>query len=276
MSLNQTKQDTALWDKHRAKIYSKRGGWRIGKGVYNCGYDMMNDLVGEKSYMQVMFLNATGRLPDRKLADWLEAVHICLSWPDPRIWCNHIGALSGTVRTSVVSATVAGTLAADSKMYGQKTLIAGVSFIQKALVAYNDGVSVEDIIRGECAKQGGKPIIMGFARPIAKGDERAEAMARVSKSLGFPIGSHMALAYQIEDLLLREYDEGLNIGGFISAFLSDQDMAPEEVYQACALLVNSGVTACYLDAVERPAGAFSPLRCDDIEYRGKPVRDLSE
>ncbi|MCF6356038.1 MAG: hypothetical protein L3J26_13215 [Candidatus Polarisedimenticolaceae bacterium] len=274
MSLNQTKQDTALWDKYRAKIYSKRGGWRIGKGVYNCGYDMMNELVGEKSYMQVMFLNATGRLPDRKLADWLEAVHICLSWPDPRIWCNHIGALGGTVRASVVSATVAGTLAGDSKAYGQKTLVAGVSFIQKALAAYNDGISVEEIISGECAKHGGKPIIMGFARPIAKGDERAEAMARVSKLLGFSVGPHMKLAYQIEDVLSRDYDESLNICGFVSAFLSDQNMTPEGAYQAFALLVSSGVTACYLDVVGRPAGTFSPLQCEDIEYQGAPARAL--
>jgi len=274
MSLNKSKQNTTLWDKHRAKIYSKRGGWRIGKGVYNCGYDMMNDLVGEKSYMQVMFLNATGRLPDRKLADWLEAVHICLSWPDPRIWCNHIGALSGTVRTSVVSAAAAGALAGDSKAYGQKTLIAGISFIRQALTAYNNGLSVTEIINAECAKHSGKPIIMGFARPIAKGDERAEAMARVSKSLGFSIGSHMSLAYQIEDILLRNYNESLNICGFVSAFLSDQNLTPEEAYQTCALLVNSGATACYLDTAKRPAGTFSPLQCDDIEYQGKPARAL--
>jgi citrate synthase len=36
----------------------------------------------------------------------------------------------------------------------------------------------------------------------------------------------------------------------------------------------SGVTACYVDAVERPAETFLPLRCDDIDYQGPPPRDV--
>ena len=275
MSLNQTKQGTALWDKHRAKIYSKRGGWRIGKGVYNCGYDMMNDLVGEKSYMQVVVLNAVGRLPERKLANWLEAAFICLSWPDPRIWCNQIGALNGTMQASVVSATVAGILAADSRRYGSKPLIDGATFIQNALVGNNKGLSVTKIISNECAKYGGRPFITGYARPIAKGDERVEAMERVTKNLGFSIGSHLQLAYKIEAELKEKFSEGMNINGYASAFLSDNGFSPMEIYQMCAIVVNSGVTACYMDAYDRPAGAFLPLQCEDIDYQGKPARGLS-
>ncbi len=275
MSLNQSKQDTTLWDKHRAKIYSRRGGWRIGKGVYNCGYDMMNDLVGEKSYMQVMFLNATGRLPERKLAEWLEAVHICLSWPDPRIWCNHIGALSGTARTSVVSATAMGTLAADSKAYGSLPLLDGVSFIQNALIDFNNkGLSVAEIVDNAGMKRGGKPVITGYARPIAKGDERIEAMERVTKNLNISIGPHLQLAYEIETELKERFDEGMNINGYVSAFLSDHDLIPKEIYQIFAMVVMSGVTACYMDAHDRPAGSFSPLQCDDVEYEGKAAREL--
>ena len=274
MSLKQNKQDTSFWDGYRNKIFSKRGGWVIGKGVFNCGYDMMRELVGKKSYMQVMILNATGRLPDRKLADWFEAVHICLSWPDPRIWCNQIGALSGTMQTSVVSATVAGILAADAKGYGTKPLVAGVSFIQKAMAAHKNGLSAREIVNEECDRFGGKPMIMGYARPIAKGDERIEAMEQVSNALGYSIGPHLNLAYTIERELFDKFNENMNINGYMSAFLSDQELTPEEVYQICAVLVTSGVTACYLDVNDRPAGAFLPLQCQDIEYQGKSAREL--
>jgi len=274
MSLNQTKQDTTLWDKHRAKIYSRRGGWRIGKGVYNCGYDMMRDLVGEKSYMQVVVLNAVGRLPEKKLADWLEAVFICLSWPDPRIWCNQIGALNGTMKGSVVSATVAGVLAADSRGYGSKPLVDGATFIQKALIDYDKSLPVAEIVSNECTKYGGKPFITGYARPIAKGDERIEAMERVTKNLGFSIGSHLQLAYQIEAELKERFSEDMNINGYVSAFLSDHGFSPMEIYQISTISVNSGVTACHMDAYDRPAGAFLPLQCEDIEYQGKAAREL--
>lgn len=267
--------DTALWDKNRNKIYSKKGGWIIGKGVFLHGYDMMNDLVGEVSYMQVMILNATGRMPERRLADWFEAVHICLSWPDPRIWCNHIGALGGTMQTSCVAATVAGILANDSRSYGTKPLIEGVEFIQDAMNKFKQGINVEKIVEMECAKHGGKPFIMGYARPIAKGDERVPAMEGVAENLGFSVGPHLSLAYEIENVLMERFNEGMNINGYMSAFLSDQGFLPEDVYRICSVLVNSGITACYVEACERPADAFLPLHCEDVLYQGKSHRDVT-
>ncbi|MDP2805616.1 MAG: hypothetical protein Q8O24_06695 [Gallionellaceae bacterium] len=263
-----------LWDERRGKIQSKKGGWIIGKGVFNHGYSMMDDLVGKVSYMQVMVLNATGRLPERAVADWFDAIHICLSWPDPRIWCNQIGALGGTARTSVVAATSAGVLAADAKAYGIKPLIQGVNFIQTALLDFKRGTSVDEIIRNECAKHRGKPNIMGYARPLAKGDERIIAMWRVQKALGLPIGEHLQLAEQIEQSLLKNFDESMNINGYMTAFLSDLGYTADEVYRIFAVLVTSGVTACYVDTRDKAPDTFLPLRCADIEYTGKLARPV--
>ena len=263
------------WDERRGTIQSKKGGWIIGKGVFNHGYSMMDELVGKVSYMQVVILNATGRLPERPIADWFEAIHICLSWPDPRIWCNQIGALAGASQTSVVAATTAGVLAADAKSYGIKPLLQGVQFIQAAMADCGRGFSADEIVKKECAKHRGKPYIMGYARPIAKGDERVVAMERVQKELGLPVGKHLQLAYQIERFLLRDFDESMNINGYVSAFLSDQGYTDEEVYRIFAVLVSSGVTACYVDTRDRPPESFLPLRCQDIEYTGKPARPVS-
>ena len=43
-------------DQRRGKIFSKAGGWFPGKGVFNHGYSMLDDLVGEKSYFQILVL----------------------------------------------------------------------------------------------------------------------------------------------------------------------------------------------------------------------------
>ncbi len=276
MSKNKKAPNTQLFDQYRGTIRSRTGGWFPGQGVFCHGYNMMEDLVGKNSYFQVMILNATGRLVERRLADWVEAAQICLSWPDPRIWCNCIGALGGTMRSSVVAATVAGILAADSKAYGQKTLTEGVRFIQGALADYKNGISPQQIVSTECARFGGKPTIMGYARPLAKGDERVEAMERVTTALGFEDGEHLSLAYQIEQLLLSEHNESMNINGYASAFLSDQGFSPEEVYRIFTILVTSGVTACYIDTLERPPETFLPLRCDDIDYQGPQPRDIPD
>ncbi len=274
MSSNTRHTNTSVWDENRGRIRSSKGGWIIGKGVFNHGYSMLDDLVGKFSYMQVLILNAIGKIPDRKIADWFEAAHICLSWPDPRIWCNQIGALAGTNQTSVIAATVSGILANDSRIYGSRTIIEGMHFIQRAYEAYSRGVTVDDIVKQACDLHGGKPHIMGYARPIAKGDERIAAMERTQKELGIPIGKHQRLAYEIEEILLRNFDESMNINGYMSSFLSDHGFTSEEVYRCLAILVNSGVTACYVDTRDKPAESFLPLRCDDIDYQGPPPREV--
>jgi hypothetical protein len=261
-----------ILNSNRNVIRSSTGGWRVGQGVYSHGYSMLDELVGEKSYFQLMILNATGRLVDRRLADWSEAMYGCLSWPDPRIWCNQIGALAGEAKTSVVAGTTAGIMAADSKMYGMYTILDGIAFIQSALEKTKNNQTPAEIVTDNIQKNRGKLNITGYVRPIAKGDERIETMQRVSKHLQFDEGPHLLLAYQIENQIKRRFNEGMNINGYVAAFFSDQGFSADEVYQIFSTVVMSGVTACYLDTIQKPNDSFLPLRCDDIEYLGKKQR----
>ncbi|MEJ2200586.1 MAG: hypothetical protein P8X63_06185 [Desulfuromonadaceae bacterium] len=73
--------DNSFWDSRRGVIRSRKGGWKMGQGVFSHGFNLLEELVGEHSYFQVMLLHATGRMPERRFADWLEAAFICLSWP---------------------------------------------------------------------------------------------------------------------------------------------------------------------------------------------------
>jgi len=101
-------------------------------------------------------------------------------------------------------------------------------------------------------------------------------MERVAKELGFAIGPHLELAYDIETILMERFNETMNINGYMSAFLSDQGLTAQEVYRICAVLITSGVTACYLDTFERPPETFLPMRCEDIDYQGQPPRAVPD
>jgi citrate synthase len=261
-------------ENNRNTIRSHTGGWKPGQGVYCHGYSMLEDLVGKKSYFQIMVLNATGRLVERRLADWIEAIYGCLSWPDSRIWCNQIGALSGVSRTTAVAGTVIGTLAADSRIYGMYTLLEGANFIKGCMEKRLQGVSVKQIIDESIEKNRGKVMMMGYIRPIARGDERIEAMEKITKDLGFKEGPHLKLAYEIEQELKNRFNEGMNINGFMTAFLSDQGFSFEEIYQLFVSLVISGVTACFLEQKNKEPDSFLPLRCDDIKYTGPAKRKI--
>ncbi len=264
------------WDANRGRIRTRKGGLRIGKSAFCHGYNITEELMGHVSYFQVLVLNATGRLVEKKLADWLEAAFIGVSYPDARIWCNQVGALSGTVRTSPVSAIAAGILASDSRTYGPGTSLEAMEFIKKAFLAKCRGLTACEIVTAELTRHGGKPYFTGYARPVMKGDERLAAIERVTKALGFPEGGHVTVAKEIEEVLMELFDEGMNFTGYMAAFLSDQNFSAQEAYRICAVMANSGVLACYADSYERPAGTFLPLRCEDIDYIGPPSRPVPD
>lgn len=262
-----------IWDTYNGVIRTKKGGWTITNGIITHGYSLLDDLLGKISFFQLLILHVTGKLPDRRLADWLEGAYMCLSWPDPRIWCNFIGSLGGSARISPASAVCAGTLAADSRVYGVGTLKACTEFIMAALQKYSEYQSAEQYIENYC-KRDGKLVTPGFARPLAKGDERVEAMQDVVVALHFAEGPHLKLAYEISNYLIEQYGESLNFAGYVSAFLVDQGFSANEVERVFSLWVNAGVHACYVEAAEKVPDSFLPLRCDDIEYTGEPIRTV--
>jgi len=274
-SLPKQGNDISFWDQRRGRILTRKGGWIIGEAVYNHGYSMLDDFVGEVSFFQVLTLNTVGRMVERSFADWLEALFICLSWPDSRIWCNQVGSLAGTLRASPVAAVCSGILASDAKMYGPGCMTTACDFIAGALRDNNAGLSPEGIV--DChpnRRNGGIPVIAGYARPVATGDERIAAMARTAAKLGLKDGKHVSLAYEIEKIMQAKWDESMNLAGYGAAFFADQGFAAQEVYRLLSCWVNSGVHACYAEAADQPPESFFPLHCEDIDYQGKPPRSV--
>ncbi len=276
--LTTEKRSSALWDENRGRIVTNRGGWRIGKAIYNCGYSMMDDLVGKKTFFQTLILNVTKKLPPRKLAEWFEASFICLSWPDSRIWCNQNGSLVGTVGGSPVVGSAIGILTADSRMYGPGAITGSAQFILRARRWQLDGLNPLQIVQRELAgkqQQGQKkPVIVGYSRPIATGDERVEAMEVVTRQLGYKHGEHLQLAFQIQQVLAKHYSENMNYAGYVTAFLADQGFSARDMYRIYSTWVHSGVHACYAEANDNARGAFWPWAVSDVEYAGPKARRL--
>ena len=270
--LSKNKTDFELWAEYRGQIISNNGGWFIDKGAFSYGHNIMQELAGNISYMQLVVLNVTGKIPSKNFADWLEAFFMGLSWPDARLWCNQIGSLGATLRSNQMAAILAGTLAADSRIYGVQPLIEAIAFIKKLQIE-NTTLSISSMIEN-LPKSKGKPLAMGYARPIALGDERVSIMHKIAKKLNFEEGLHVKLCFRIEAYLEQHYQEKINIAGYAAAFFVDQGYSAKEIYAISTTLVSSGVTACYLDYLKKPAETFLPLECNDVIYQGKEKRTL--
>ena len=224
--------------------------------------------------MQVLTLCCTGKLVDKKVGQWLDQNFIGISYPDSRFWCNFIGALGGDAGASAPSSACAGILASESKAYGGPvTSLIGMSFIQKARKEFLEGKTVEEIILKAPSKEG-KPMINGYARPVDKVDERVPPYEKLSEKMGFAVGEHLSLGYQISDYLSQNYNMGMNFGGYANAFLSDQGFTPDEMRVMKSVATYAGVLACHVEYESSKGNSFLPLKCEDIIYTGPKIREL--
>lgn len=265
---------TQYWDNYRRHMLSHTGKWVGGEDVTIRGYSLFSDLFNQISYMQLIVLNVTGRMIEKNLAKWLESNFMVMSYPDARIWCNQVGALSGCMGTSPSAATAAGALAADSRVYGgSQTSKHAMTYIQTAYKRIQAGESIQQLVESAPIKQG-RPAIIGFARPIVRDDERIAPHRQMSKELGFEEGPYMQFALELSDYLSEHYNMGINIGGYTSAFMLDQGFTPNELYTIKSICVASGVTACFTEYRERKEHAFLPQHCNDITYTGPTPRKL--
>lgn len=263
------------WDRRRGRISTDIGKWEGGVDVIIRHHSLFSELFMKKSYMQIVVLNATGRLISEQLATWLENNFMTMSYPDARIWCNQVGSFSGVMQSSPVAAVAAGCLAADSRAYGGSyTSERAMKYLQSALKRVEAGMSVAELVEQE-PKKSGRPSIIGFARPVAKMDERIVPHQNMTQQLGFKPGRHMVLADTISQYLAEHYGMGINIGGYTAAFMADQGFSPEDVYHIKALCVSSGVMACYLDQKKQSKACFLPMRVDDVDYVGVAARQCS-
>ena len=270
-----TEQGTDYWDLRRGRILSRKGGWELGKGITLHGYSLLDDLLGQASFFQVLILSVTGRLPEPRYAQWLEATFICMSWPDARIWCNQVSAFGGELRTTSTSAIAAGIISSDSTMYGPGASLDAIEFIQQAQRFTSEGGSVADFVEQVARTRTGLKA-PGYGRPIAKGDERVAAMIDYTSKLGFEEGPYFKLSIEIEAYLLEHYQESLNLAGYMSAFASDQGYSKLEMQRMISTCVSGGLHSCFSESRDQSSDSLLPLRCEDIEYTGPDERRLPE
>jgi hypothetical protein len=280
MRITQLSNNTVKeYDLLRNRIVSNKGGWIIGKGVFNQGYSMLDELVGKISYFQLLIFNITGKLVSENLAKWIEAFYQTVSWPDPRIWCNQIAALAGTAKTGPVSAIAAGVLASDSKLYGPGVIEPIAKFLIETESKRSSGEDLVELLEKYLAnkrkKVGDKAVVIGFSRPIATGDERVPILKNIARELDLVKGAHEILAENIHNYVHKKYAEGINVGGFVAALLVDQGFNIKEIYRLTTFAASAGIHACYAEYFDKPENHFLPMRCEDIEYNGPAPRNLT-
>ncbi len=265
--------DLKLWQSSRLKISSETGFWKGGNDTWFSTLSMKDQVIGKLSYIQILVLNATGKLPSKDFASWLEINLIGLSYPDSRIWCNQIAAYSACASNTPSSAVAAAILGADSRAYGgSQTSESGMNQLNEAFIRRQNGDSWDTICQS-VPNRNGKPMFIGFARPVDKDDERIQPYETSRKSLNLVKGQYLTFAFELSQHLTEHYSLAVNSGGYANAMFLDHGFTGTEAARVKSYAISAGAIASYRDNIKRTT-SFLPQHCDDIHYTGHAPREL--
>jgi hypothetical protein len=220
--------------------------------------------------MERYLLAITGRRFAPGAVRLLEAIWCYTSYPDARIWNNRVAALAGTARSTGNLALSAALALSEADIYGLGPCVRAIDFLIRTRAELEAGGELAACLRRERSR--GRAL-GGYGRPLCAADERIEPTVGLAGSLGLADGPHLKLARAVEALLVVERPRmRMNYGALTAALAADVGLTAREHYHFLIPLFLGGMPPCYLEATERPAGAFLPLPCQGVAYRGAPRR----
>lgn len=260
-------------EQYEGPLRSRAGQVFPGQRTVFGGHDL-HSTFADSDWIELYLFSICGRRLPRAQLNVIQRLWVYTSYPDARLWCNRVGALTGSTRGTGSQAIAAGIAATEASIYGQGPLTGIADFLSRAMAATCAGTTLEQVLRAELAQH---RQLTGFGRPVATAfiDERIPATMAMLEREGVPVGPHLALAFEIEKMLERIVGKRLPMtyAPIVSAIALDFGLTVRQAYLCQVPLLVAGMVPCYLEALERPSGATFVLRCDRIAYDGAAPRD---
>ncbi len=249
---------------------SSVGGSIPGERVVFRGKDAFSEFK-DWSWIELLYFCVSCKQPSKESAKFINGLYcMCFNYPDPRIWCNRVAALAGTVSSTAHLAVCAGSSVTEAQIYGGPTGLRAMDFLFRLKQAISHGLTLSEVVKKEIRTN---KAIFGYGRPVVPIDERVKPAIDLLTELKLHKREYILLALEVENYLINsKYKLYLNIAGVFAAFCADEGLKREDIYYLTTVSFSIGMLACYLDASDKPEGSFFPLRCDRICYEGVDTR----
>ncbi|MFN3302812.1 MAG: citrate/2-methylcitrate synthase [Roseateles sp.] len=250
------------------RLSTRMGQAFVGSRAVFRGQDLHAEL-RHLDWMALYVLGITGRHHDDAQVKLLHALWVCTSYPDARLWNNRTAALAGSARSTPALGIAAALAMSEATIYGGHPYVSSIDFLIRARGHTEQGGALADFVAAELAQ--GR--IYGYGRPIASVDERLPWVLGIARELQLDGGPHLRIALQVEQLLVaRDARLRMNYAALMSALCADLGFSPDEMHHFQVPVFLAGMSPCFIEAAERPAGTVFPLSCDHIAYEGPAPR----
>lgn len=250
------------------RLKTRMGQAFIGTRAVFRGHDLHADLLG-MDWLELFVFGITGRRFHANALRLLHAMWVCTSYPDARIWNNRVAALAGSTRSTPALGVSAALAMSEATIYGGHPFMRAIDFLQQAQREVDRGVSVDALVGRELEQRR----VYGYGRPLACVDERLPWLTGMARELGLDGGPHLRLAREVERILVvRDARLRMNYAALMAALAADLGMSAREFHHFQVPVFLAGMSPCFIEAAERPAGTVFPLSCAHITYEGPAKR----
>ncbi|CAM3886578.1 citrate/2-methylcitrate synthase [Roseateles saccharophilus] len=254
----------ALLRRNAGRLETRAGKAFVGTRAVFRGQDLHQDL-RDADWVDLYLLSITGRRFDAPALRLFHAMWVCTSYPDARLWNNRVAALAGSARSTPALGLSAALGMSEAVVYGGHPCVRAIDFLIGAQRRAASGEPLASLVEQELAQRR----IYGYGRPIHATDERLPWLLSLARDLGLAGGPHLALAHEVERLLVaRDGRLKMNYAALTAALAADLGLSVAEFHHFQVPMLLAGMTPCYIEAAERPAGALFPLSCEHIAYEG--------
>lgn len=249
-------------------LQTRAGKAFVGTRTVFLGQDLHQDL-RHADWVDLYMLSITGRRFDARALKLLHAMWVCTSYPDARLWNNRVAALAGSARSTPALGISAALGMSEATVYGGHPCVRAIDFLTTARRRVAAGEALADVVAQELSQRR----IFGYGRPIHATDERLPWLLDIAREQGLADGPHLALAHEVEALLVaRDARLKMNYAAMTAGLAADLGLSVTEFHHFQLPMLLAGMTPCFIEAAERPAGTLFPLSCEHIAYEGAAKR----
>ena len=259
---------------HAFAAHADRLSTRVGKAFVGTravfrGSDLHAEL-SRMDWVELYVFGITGRRFREGEVKLLHAMWVCTSYPDVRLWNNRVAALAASTRSTPALGLSAAIGMSEAEVFGGHPCVRAIDFLRTAQRRVEAGERIEDVLARELAQRR----ILGYGRPIHATDERLPWLLAVAREHGLADGPHVALAHEVERVLVgRDARLKMNYAALTAALAADMGLSTREFHHFQVPMLLAGMAPCFVEAAERPAGTLFPLSCDHLAYDGVAPRD---
>lgn len=250
------------------RLQTRMGQAFVGTRAVFRGRDLHADL-GHMDWVALYLFSITGRQFEAGPLRLLHAMWVQTSYPDARLWNNRVAALAGSARSTPALGISAALGMSEATVYGGHPCVRAIDFLISAQARIAQGESAADIVAGELQLRR----IFGYGRPINSTDERLPWLLELAAELGLDQGPHLALAMQVEQILVsRDARLKMNYAALTAALAADLGLSVREFHHFQLPMLLAGMTPCFIEASEREEGTVFPMACEQLAYEGPASR----